>query len=229
MELPKANDDATCYHVLIVGAGPGIGSHFARIAADSGAALTLVARTQRTLDASREQLISAGATPPVRTVVADAADPTSLGAILSAYAENAHPPIDTGLFNVSTWVPGGLDSDLAEVSRGLQAGAVSALAMAQALVPSMRELPAARLLFTGSGSADSPAAASFGLGMQKAAMRNLVIGLSKELADTRIRVRTLTVHGALAPGTPFDPARVADALWALAHESGGDVEVAFRG
>jgi len=229
MERSKVDDDALCRHVLIVGAGPGIGSNFARIASESGAALTLVARAQKTLDEVREGLTPYSRGAPVRTLVADAADPEDLAGVLGAYAGHTNPPVDTALFNVSTWVPGGLDSDLAEVSRGLQAGAVSALAMAQALVPTMREVSAARLLFTGSGAADSPSAASLGLGMQKAAMRNLAIGLSKELADTQVAVRTLTVHGTLAPGTPLDPARVAEALWALVREPGGEVEVAFRG
>jgi NAD(P)-dependent dehydrogenase (short-subunit alcohol dehydrogenase family) len=180
------------------------------------------------LNAIREELIAQeGAT--VRTLVADAADPPALAAVLAAYAENAHPPVDTALFNVSAWVPGGLDSDLAEVARGLEAGSVSALAMAQALVPVMRELPAARLLFTGGGSADTPMAASVGLGMQKAAMRNVVFALAQELADTAITVRTLTVRGTLAPGTPFDPRYVAAALWGLVAEPGKEAETVFSG
>jgi NAD(P)-dependent dehydrogenase (short-subunit alcohol dehydrogenase family) len=229
MAVSNANDAQSPRHVLIVGAGPGIGFHFAHLAAKAGAAVTLVARKQTSLDGARDQLIATGAHTPIRTLVADAADPQALASVLGAYAENAQPPIDTALFNVSAWVPGGLVSDLVEVTRGLEAGAVSALAMAQALVPVMRELPAARLLFTGGGSADVPMTASWGLGMQKAALRNVVLALAKELADTHVSVRSLTVHGTLAPGTPFDPARVAEALWSLTGSPGADTEIAFRG
>lgn len=221
------NDAWNPRHVLIVGAGPGIGSHVAHLASASGAAVTLVARKQSTLDDTRAQLIANDATSQVRTLVADAADPEGLAAVLAAYADNAQPPVDLALFNVSLWVPGGLDADLDEVTTGMQAGAVSALAMAQALAPTMKEAPAAAFAFTGGGSADAPMAASLALGMQKAAMRNAAFGLAKALDGTVIAVKTLTIRGTIAAGTAFDPAVIAASMWEWARDRGPEVERSF--
>jgi NAD(P)-dependent dehydrogenase (short-subunit alcohol dehydrogenase family) len=212
-------------HVLIVGAGPGIGASFARLALERGAQVTLSARSASKLDQLKSALAADG--DSVDTVVADAADPGALRDTINDYATECDVPIDCALFNVSLWVPGGLDSDLEGVTEGLKAGVVSALAMAQAVIPRMRELPSARILFTGGGTADSPMTASFGLGLQKSALRNLAFALDKDLADTSIRVRTLTIRGTIAPGTAFDPDLIAKALWTCADERG--VEKEFTG
>jgi NAD(P)-dependent dehydrogenase (short-subunit alcohol dehydrogenase family) len=212
-------------HVLVVGAGPGIGASFARLALQGDSHVTLAARSPSKL----EQLVSELHVDGVRidVVPADAAGPVSLRETLDDYAKACEVPIDCALFNVSTWVPGGLDSDLAAVAEGLSAGVVSGLAMAQAVVPRMRELPAARILFTGGGTADSPMTSGVGLGLQKAALRNLAIALDKDLADTNIRVRTLTIRGSIAPGTAFDPDLIAQALWDTIDEI--NVETEFTG
>ena len=216
-------------HTLIVGAGSGLGTRVATLAADAGSHLALVARSQSTLDAAVTQVRRNGSEVPVRTLLADAADPQSLSSVLNSYADNAIPPVDCALFNVSVWVPGGLEADLSAVSAGLDAGSVSALAIAQALVPMMEQLPRAALAFTGGGSADAPMTASLGLGMQKAAMRNLAFGLAKELQDTSVRVKTLTIHGTIAPDTAFDPVAIAGALWNWARDDSATVERDFTG
>ena len=212
-------------HVLIVGAGPGIGTSFARVALGFGAQVTLSARSASKLEQLTSEL--AGEGPVIDSVVADAADPEALRESISNYAMTCNVPIDCALFNVSTWVPGGLDSDLDGITDGLKAGVVSALAMAQAVIPRMRELSSSRIFFTGGGTADSPMTASFGLGLQKSALRNLAVALDKDLAETSIRVRTLTIRGSIAPGTDFDPDLIAKALWSSADERG--VEKEFTG
>ncbi len=202
-------------HVLIVGAGPGIGTSFASLALRRGSQVTLSARSAGKLDQLKSELADDDS---VDTVVTDAADPKAFREMINDYATECDVPIDCALFNVSLWVPGGLDSDLDAITEGLRAGVVSALAMAQAVIPRMRELPSARILFTGGGTADSPMTASFGLGLQKSALRNLALALDKELAETNISVRTLTIRGSIAPGTAFDPELIAKALWSLADE-----------
>ena len=212
-------------HVLIVGAGPGIGESFALLALENGAQVTISARSASKLEQLKSALAADG--DSVATVVADAVDPGALRETINDYATECDVPIDCALFNVSLWVPGGLDSDLDAITEGLRAGVVAALAMAQAVIPRMRELPSARIFFTGGGTADSPMTASFGLGLQKSALRNLAVALDKELAETSIRVRTLTIRGTVAPGTAFDPDLIAKALWTCADERG--VEKEFTG
>ncbi len=96
-----------------------------------------------------------------------------------------------------------------------------ALAMAQAVVPVMRRAPGTprTLLFTGGGTADFPMRASLALGLEKAALRNLALGLDAELREEGIHVATLTVYGIVAPETPFAPTAIADAMAELIDES----------
>lgn len=222
------------HHILIVGAGPGIGTALAIQASLSRAHVTLAARSTDTLDASSLAVYNATAShampdPHVWLVTVDASDPVSLRDVLADHASRVDAPIDAALFNVSAWVPGGWDTDLGEVEVGLRTGVVSGLAMAQALIPTMRELPEATLLFTGGGTADHPMTASLGLGLQKSALRTLAQGLDADLAETSIRSRTLTIRGTIAPDTPFAPERIAAALWALCVNREGSCAVDFTG
>ena len=221
-EMPSGSSAG---HVLIVGAGPGLGRAFARRALAGGADVTLAARSADTLDEMVSHPGPEGGR--VTPLVVDASQPTALRDTVATYADACDPAIDCALFNVSAWVPGGLNSDLDAVSSGLDAGVVAALAMTQAVVPRMLTQSSPRILFTGGGTADSPMVASIGLGLQKAALRNLAIALDKDLRETTIAVRTLTIRGSIAPGTAFDPDRIARALWQIADSD--DVVQEFTG
>ena len=221
-EMPSGSSAG---HVLIVGAGPGLGRAFARRALAGGADVTLAARSADTLDEMVSHPGPEGGR--VTPLVVDASQPTALRDTVATYADACDPAIDCALFNVSAWVPGGLNSDLDAVSSGLDAGVVAALAMTQAVVPRMLTQSSPRILFTGGGTADSPMVASIGLGLQKAALRNLAIALDKDLRETTIAVRTLTIRGSISPGTAFDPDRIAAALWDVADSD--DVVHEFTG
>jgi NAD(P)-dependent dehydrogenase (short-subunit alcohol dehydrogenase family) len=216
-------------HLLILGAGPGIGTSIAIQAARSGAAVSLLARSVDTLDATARAIFDAVADPQVFQLRVDASDPVAVHEVIGAYAREGDEPIDRALFNVSAWIPGGWDADLGAAEAGLRSGVVSGWAMAQALIPTMRDLPAATLLFTGGGTADHPMPASVALGVQKAALRNLAMGLDADLAGTSIRARTLTIRGTIERGGPFDPDAIAAALLALADDRDGPCVVDFTG
>lgn len=59
------------------------------------------------------------------------------------------------------------------------------------------------------------------LGVQKAAVRNLLLGMAADLAEEGVHAATLTVRGVLAPGTAFEPDLVAARLVALAAQRHG--------
>jgi hypothetical protein len=71
--------------------------------------------------------------------------------------------------------------------------------------------------------------ASLALGMQKAALRNLAVGIAKELQGTSVRVKTLTIRGTIAENTPFAPNAIASALWDWARDDSPTVERDFTG
>lgn len=189
---------------LVVGAGPGMGLACAARFAQHGWQTVLLGHEAAFVESVADQLADLHPDAPrAITAVVEATDPAAVKSTIESLNLER---VDVAHYNVSTWVPGALDSDLAEVTAGLNAGAVSALAMVQAVVPAMAGGGA--IMFTGSGAADMPAKASLGLGMQKAALRNLAIGLHKVLGVQGIRVVHLTIYGALAPDSPFSPSTI---------------------
>jgi NAD(P)-dependent dehydrogenase (short-subunit alcohol dehydrogenase family) len=81
----------------------------------------------------------------------------------------------------------------------------------QAALPFMP--PGARVTATGGATADRPWQQAASLGVQKAALRNLVTALDSALSGHGIRAMSLTVAGTVQEGTPFDPLFIADALY----------------
>jgi NAD(P)-dependent dehydrogenase (short-subunit alcohol dehydrogenase family) len=92
--------------------------------------------------------------------------------------------------------------------------------------------PGARVTATGSIAADRPSPQAASLGVQKAALRNLVHSLDATLRADDIRAVSVTVTGVLSPNHPdsaLHPDRVAGAIYAAAHqdESGCCSEVSY--
>src|ERR1700722_12926816 len=69
-------------HLLLVGAGPGLGTAVARRFAEGGYRVTLVARSADGLGELADSLADTGA--QIDTISADASDPDALGARMSA-------------------------------------------------------------------------------------------------------------------------------------------------
>ena len=88
-----------------------------------------------------------------------------------------------------------------------------------------------RVTATGSMAADRPWNRAASLGVQKAALRNLVFSLDTTLKPDGIRAMSLTVNGTLEAGTPFDVEHVAEALFAASRRNDADwsTEVPFDG
>jgi NADP-dependent 3-hydroxy acid dehydrogenase YdfG len=112
----------------------------------------------------------------------------------------------------------------------LTVSAAGALVAVQAVLPAMRERGKGTIVFTGGGAAVTPLPNTT-LSIGKAALRMLALGLAQELEGSGLRVGTVTIYGGVAPGTPFDPDRIAEAYWAIHTGSAGSdgAEVSFRG
>ncbi|MEJ7707126.1 MAG: SDR family oxidoreductase [Nocardioidaceae bacterium] len=108
-------------------------------------------------------------------------------------------------------------------------GVASLLTAVQAARPFM---PAgARVTATGGGTADRPWKTAASLGVQKAALRNLVTALDARLAEDDIRACSITIAGTVKPGTAFDPDLIADAIY-TASQSDSEFwtsEIRFEG
>src|SRR3954452_16209940 len=90
---------------------------------------------------------------------------------------------------------------------------VGAVRTAQLAVPAMRAAGDGTLLFTGGGFADALPATLATVSLGKLTLRGLATMLARALDEDGIHAGSLTVLGQIAPGTAFDPDRIADAYW----------------
>ncbi len=205
----------------IVGFGPGIGAAVARRFAAGGFDVLGLAR-----DPSRHAALAG---PGVALQAANAGDAASLAGALpdrtAVLVYNAY----RASFTKSG--PSGIDP--ADLTADFAVNVTGALVAAQAVLPGMRAAGKGSILFTGGGLALDPTgwlpAASLAIG--KAGLRSLAMTLHAELAPAGIHSGTVTIAGAVAPGTPFDPDRIADAFWDLHQDPPGAfrAELIFRG
>ena len=213
--------------VIVLGAGPGIGAAVARRFAQAGYAPALVARTQAALDELGAQLQSEGLTAGWSAV--DVADSAALTAAIERFGgfsgSIGHLHFNPSVLTAKDALSLSADELLDDVRRG----AASLLTAVQAARPFMSA--GARITATGGGAADRPKASAASLGVQKAALRNLVQALDAALAPDDIRAMSLTVAGHVKAGTPFDPAAIADAIFTAAETDGEfwATEVRFDG
>lgn len=215
---------------VIVGAGPGLGAAVGRAFGRAGYDVALIARTEATVGVIGERLQSEGIT--AGWAAADAGDPQQLRAAVERLGRHAGR-IDVLHYNAVAFRPtpaGELTAAQLLEDLGVgAAGLLTAVAAAQPLMP-----PGSAVLATGGGTADRPMRSAASLGVQKAALRNLVGALDKDLRAAGIRAASVTVHGTIAEGTPFAPDLIAEVFVRLAAEAptvGEDwrTEVAYKG
>jgi short-subunit dehydrogenase len=207
---------------LVIGAGPGIGRSLALHLAQAGHPIALVARGAEHLRALAAQLTAAGARVISRQ--ADAADAGTLAEVVTALRDEG--PIGVLAYN-AVYSPGQLaTADLADLRTSLEVNVVSAIAATQAALPDL-EAVGGSVLLTGGGLALFPNNEYGVLSLGKAGLRTAAFALAADLAPRGVRVRTLTIAGFVAPGTAFDPDRIAARLVGLVD--GDDVEAVYHG
>lgn len=209
--------------ILVVGAGPGIGASVARRFAREGLSVGLIAR-----DASRLSTLASSLAGRAAVRSADVTDAAALTTAIDELAAELGKP--TCLIYNAALAREALPSALtaAALTEQLAVDVVGALTACNAAAAHMDR---GTLLLTGGGFADRPFAGYTGLSVGKAAMRNLARCMAQEYGDRGIHVATVTVHGTVKHGTPFDPDRIAELYWVLFREpkSKWRNEVDFRG
>ena len=202
-------------HLLVIGAGPGLGGALAHRFAQGGYHLTLLARHTDGLAKLASDLADAGAA--AGTVAADASDPEGLRATLtSLYASTGAPGVL--VYNASMLTPNSLLSS--DIARLHQAYDVDVVGATQAAAPAMRAAGGGIILFTGGGWADHPGPAWGTVSLGKAALRPAATMLAADLAADGIRVASITIAGQIRPGTPFSPDQIAEKYWSVVQSEG---------
>lgn len=212
-------------HLLLVGAGGGLGEAVARRFAEGRYRVTLLARSPGGLGELADGLADTGA--DIDTVAADAGDPEGLGArVGEIYSGQGAPGVI--LYNAVMGAPDRLlSSTVAHLQTAYAVDVIGAIVVAQGAVPSMRAARSGTILFTGGGFADHPVPALATVSLGKAALRSAATILQADLEPDGIRVASLTIAGQIVAGTSFDPTRIAERYWEIV-QSDGDWQAEFR-
>jgi len=205
-------------HLLLVGAGPGLGLAVARRFAIGGYRLTLVARSTDGLHTLVESLDNVGA--QIDTIAADASDPEGLGARMAElYNEQGAPGLI--IYNAVMGAPDKLlSSSVEHLQTAYAVDVISAIVVTQVAAPAMRAAGSGTVILTGGGFADNPIPALATISLGKAALRSAATMLGADLEPDGIRVATLTIAGQIVAGTAFDPENIAKRYWEVVHSDG---------
>lgn len=200
---------------VIIGAGPGIGQSVARRFAREGMPVALVARSQQTVQAAADSI--GGQSMPL---VADSTDEAALRAALDR-AEDAFGVPEVVVYNAAIIQRDGPGELSAQGQLDAWAvNVVGALTAAAHIAPRMAQRGWGSFIITGGMPEPVPAYVSLSLG--KAGVRALTALLGAEYGPAGVHVATVTVRGAVEPGTAFDPDDIAEHYWQLHIEPKGE-------
>jgi NAD(P)-dependent dehydrogenase (short-subunit alcohol dehydrogenase family) len=212
---------------IVIGAGPGIGTSVAQRLAREGLSVGVLARSQATVDAALASLA------PIDTetvgVTADVTDEPALRGALDEVVARLGVP-DVLVYNaalIQSDVLGELTARQHLDAWGVNVvGAITAVAH---LGPAMAQAGRGTILLTGGMPEPLPEATSLSLG--KAGVRALTELLARAYEPSGVHVATITVGGAVAPGSAFDPDEIAEQYWRLHAQPAGawEREVLYSG
>jgi short-subunit dehydrogenase len=215
-------------HLLLVGAGPGLGLAVAHRFASGGYRVTLVARSTDRLGELASSLADTGA--EINRIEADASDPDNFGARMTElYRKDGAPGVV--IYNAVMGTPDTLlSSTVAHLQEAYTVDVIGAIVVAQSAAPAMRAAGFGTIIVTGGGFADHPIPALATVSLGKAALRSAATMLGVDLGPDGIRVATLTIAGQIVAGTSFDPARIAERYWEVVQTDGRwEAEFRFTG
>jgi short-subunit dehydrogenase len=202
-------------HLLLVGAGPGLGLAVARRFAEGGYRVTMVARSTDGLGSLVESLADTRA--DIRTLSADVGDTEGLSARMSTlYAADGAPGVV--VYNAVMGAPDQLmTSSPTHLATAYSVDVIGAVVVVQSAAPAMRAAGSGTIVFTSGGFADHPVSTLATVSLGKAALRSAATMLESDLKADGIRVTAITIAGQIAAGTAFDPANIANRYWEVVH------------
>ena len=213
--------------VIVAGVGPGVGASVARTFGAQGFGIALLARDSARLGSRQAELTEAGIT--AASFIVDLADSAATVHAVEQVRTWAGGDPSSLVYNAFLLQQGSADQlDLAESQRAIRVNFIAATQLTALVAPAMRASGTGSLLFTGGGAALQTFAGLSSLCAGKAALRMWALTLAEELAGTGVRVGTVTVHGAVARGTSFDPDDIAAALLRLHRGTNEGAEIHFR-
>jgi len=187
----------------IAGVGSGMGQALARTFARSGYNLALISRNPTNMEPYKQQVEEAGRRATLHQ--GDVTVPETMKAAFDQIVNQAGIP-EVVIYNVATMTmekPSELTGDAMIDTLPLNFHTTAAI------LPQMRKRGFGVLLFTGGGFAIEPSVERTTHSVGKAALRNWVYALHKELAPEGIHAATVTITRPIEAGTTYDPDLIA--------------------
>jgi NAD(P)-dependent dehydrogenase (short-subunit alcohol dehydrogenase family) len=210
-KLKPMNAENQAGGAVVIGAGPGIGLSVARRFAREGLPVAVLARSPETVEDSRAVLVADGA--EAVGVTADAANDEQLRRALDDVQRELGTPqaliYNVGLIQQDR--PGELSADQHLAAWSVNVG--GAITAATHVAPAMMARGSGSIIFT--GGMPEPLPDVFSLSLGKAGVRALTVLLAKAYGPRGVHVATVTVGGAVAPDSAFDPDGIAEHYWRL--------------
>lgn len=212
--------------ILIVGSGAGISLSVAYRFAREGFHILLIARNKESLQELVEKLQQAGF--KASYFQCDVANFSEMNEIEQQIIQK-YGKIDVLFYNAASVIKQTpLQLSHEKLVEDFKINVVAALNICKSIIPEMKRRNSGALLFTGGGLALKPYYEYASLAIGKAGLRSLVFSLAQELADTKIKVGTVTVAGFVKKGTKFDPDKIADQFWKLYNDNRKDIEIIYE-
>jgi NAD(P)-dependent dehydrogenase (short-subunit alcohol dehydrogenase family) len=205
-------------HAIVFGYGLGTGAALTSKLAAAGYTVTAISRAE-------PQGLPAGVT----WLGADVRRPVEVHMAMDTAVAEHGAPLKVFFNPVAVRQARGLDIDSGDIMDDLATSVAGAINVVQAVVPHMRNVPDASIVFTGGILSDNPHPMFTSVGVSKAALKNLVLAFAKELKATGIDIQLITVGGFIKPGTLLSPDAVAGRLFDAAHCKSTQTETLFDG
>jgi NAD(P)-dependent dehydrogenase (short-subunit alcohol dehydrogenase family) len=207
------------HHLLLIGAGPGVGAAVVRRFGRESFRSTLISRRSETFDKLASELRGSGL--EIEAIGADIEDLDGYRETLERIFSAPGAP-GVVVYNAALPDPGEiLDTTVERLRTAHDVDVLGAVIAAQVAAPVLRTAGGGTLLVTSGGFADNPVPALASLSMGKAALRSAQTLLAAGVRDDGIHAATVTIAGAVKPGTDFDPAKIAELFW-TAHTDSKD-------
>src|SRR4029077_16676044 len=224
--MPESVDP---HHLLLIGAGPGVGAAVVRRFGREGFRSTLIARGG-TLDQLAAELRGGGL--EIEAIRADIEDLDGYREKLERIFGSPRAP-GVVVYNAALPDPGEiLDTTVERLRTAHDVDVLGAVVAAQVAAPVLRAAGGGTLLVTSGGFADNPVpalarlsvgeaappsaqkvTASGGRGGGKAPRGPARTVIPAGVREDGIHAATVTIAGAVKPGTDFDPDNIAELFW----------------
>src|ERR1700729_3598640 len=212
-------------HLLLIGAGPGVGAAVVRRFGREGFRSTLISRGGA-LEQLAPELRSGGL--EIEAITADIADLDGYRKTLERIFSAPGAP-GVVVYNAALPDPGEvLGTTVERLRTAFDVDVIGSVVAGQVAVPVLRAAGAGTLLVTGGGFADNPVPALASLSMGKAAVRAAQTLIAAGVGGDGIHAATVTIAGVVKPGTDFDPDKIAELFWTAHSDSKDSWQTEYR-